>query len=101
MKAQLIGANGEINDVAPANGKNFSLKELQTFVGGYIERVQLPDGREMYCDEEGKLKKKSPNVYATMLAELLPHDIIVGDVIVGDYKLFRDPEELQEDGNEI
>jgi hypothetical protein len=39
-------------EVKPANGKKFSLQELQKFVGGYIEYVPL--SRPIaYCNEEG------------------------------------------------
>lgn len=62
-----------------------SLKGMQAAVGGYIEYVPLPDGRVMYCDEEGKLKGKEVNDEATrlFLADISrPYDVIVGDVVV-------------------
>lgn len=97
MKAQHIKADGTTLEVVPSNGTNFSLAELQAFVGGYIERVECPDGREMYCNEEGKLQNLPVNTIATKLSGLFPYDLVVGDVVVGDYKLFRDPEELEDE----
>ena len=60
------------------------LRFLQSKVGGYIEFVccrHLPEGVDMFCDEEGKLKNKEVNPLAT---KLFGND---GDVIVGDVVL--------------
>lgn len=96
--AMIIRSNFTSEQVTPANGTNFSLEELQAIVGGYIELVQLPQDMEMYCNEEGKLKGLPYNSVATALTRkvLAASDEIVGDVIVGSYKLFREPEELAE-----
>lgn len=94
MPAQLISMNGEIFEVHPKNGTYFELAELQAFVGGYIERVVCPDGREMFVNEEGKLQGLNINVKATELSGLYPHDMICGHAIVGPMELFRSPEEL-------
>ena len=51
--------------VAPANGKKFTLKELQKFVGGYIELVPCAD-RVAYCNEEGRLNGLPPNALASL-----------------------------------
>lgn len=40
--------------IQPANGRTFSLSELQGFVDGYIEKITLPDGRFMVLNEDGK-----------------------------------------------
>lgn len=58
-----------------------TLEEAQALVGGYVEVVYLPDGRQMLIDEEGKLKRKPVNVEATMLYGRR-NDVIVGDVVV-------------------
>lgn len=58
------------------------LELLQTAVGGYIEGVPTHDPRiRMFCDEEGKLKGYTPNLVATVLANV-PGDIIVGTVVL-------------------
>lgn len=63
-------ANGETKEVQPANGVSFTLKEAQSIVGGLVEVVDLPDGRIMIINEEGKLIGLDRNEAATKLAEL-------------------------------
>ena len=82
-----------IDDVEP------TLKEMQDFVGGYIEVVQSADTKsQIVLDEEGKLKVKPINKEATELylgeeqddtSAGWDFDVIVGDVIVlsGDARL--------------
>jgi len=76
----LLKADGTKNHVVPKNGKTFSLKEMQGFVGGYIEMLQLQDGRIMWCNEEGKLKGLPVNSLATSACKYF--DTIVGDVLI-------------------
>lgn len=64
--AQLIKANGETKEVKPANGKTFSLKELQTFVGGYIERYTV-GGKVFNWNEEGLMMQLPKNDKATQI----------------------------------
>ena len=81
--AILIKANKETRDVEPSNGKTFSLKELQGYVGGYIELIHIVSGdykdHIMVVDEEGLLKQ-NPVVNAT--ASLIAVRRIVGDVLI-------------------
>ena len=82
-----------IDDVEP------TLKEMQDFVGGYIEVVQSADTKsQIVLDEEGKLKGKPINKEATELylgeeqddtSAGWDFDYIVGDVMVlsGDARL--------------
>ena len=78
--ATLIKATGEINEVRPANGKTWSLKELQGFVGGYVEIVRLPANfpQVMVVNEEGTLDGLPANPIASQEA-MRP---IVGDVLI-------------------
>ena len=82
--AHIIKTTGEVVEVSPKNGKDFSLEELKAIVGGWIEVVSLHDGRLIVCDEEGKLKGKDRNHKATDLYRLtlLTNDFLVGDVLV-------------------
>ena len=84
--AQIIKSSGEVIETQPNNGTDFSLEELQTIVGGYIEVVSLRDGRLICCDEQGKLKGKDFNTRATYIlqAAMPTHDFVVGDVLVCD-----------------
>ena len=82
-----------IDDVKP------TLKEMQKFVGGYIEVVQSADTKyDIILDEEGKLKGKPINREATELyvgeeyddtSAGWDFDVIVGDVMMlsGDARL--------------
>jgi len=68
----------------PENGRYFSLKEMQDFVGGYIEIVPMPhDGRVLVCDDNGKFKGYAVNAAATQ--KFYPGvDVVVGDVLICD-----------------
>jgi hypothetical protein len=83
--AQLIKANGQTSEVLPGNGKFFTLQELQSFVGGYIEFRHM-DGEIMVMNEEGKLMGLPNNDEATsVLSELkaiASDDYVVGDVLI-------------------
>jgi hypothetical protein len=76
--AKFIKTDGSIINVEPKNGKDFSLKELQGFVDGYIEIVYLPNGDLMVVNEEGKMNDLPINMKATMAYGL---DVIVGNVL--------------------
>lgn len=88
-KAVLIKADGTVLDISPANGTDFSLAELQEFVGGLIQIGATYDGRNIVMDEEGKLKGKPVNDKATELYRYGQHDPIVGDVVVCNTNLIK------------
>lgn len=81
----LITATGVTVGVAPANGEDYSLEELQRLVGGWIEIVTLTENSIMVVNEEGKgcLPK---NVRATVMAKALgaifPEDHIAGNALL-------------------
>lgn len=79
--ATLIRSNGTTETVTPANGRHFSLGEMQAFVGGFIEHVGIWQGHSYWCNEEGKLLGLPVNAEAT--ARLgMTWDVLVGDVLV-------------------
>ena len=83
--AQIIKTTVEVVEVSPENGTDFQLEELWDIVGGYIEIVNLQDGRLLCLDDEGKLKGKDMNIKATDIyraAFPMCKDFIVGDVLV-------------------
>ncbi len=85
---KLIKANGEESEVKPSNGKEFSLKEMQTFVGGYIEIVRTFDHKNLLIvNEDGKGLELPINQVATKLynGEESIFDEIVGDVLVAEF----------------
>lgn len=76
--ARWMKANGETIEVQPKNGTDYSLEELQGFVGGYIEIILVGDDSYMVVNEEGKLMGLPVNIKASGMAR----DVIVGDVLV-------------------
>lgn len=87
IMAKLYKWSGEILEVSPENGKDFSLEELQDFVDGYIEVVSMSDEEYMVVNEEGKLMNLPYNENATRVynkAFGIPIDYIVGNALVCD-----------------
>ena len=76
----LITAEGEEKVVTPENGEVFTLKELQTLVGGWIEVVpqRVHPDKVYLCDEEGILKSKDINFSVT---ETIGFGV-VGDILI-------------------
>jgi len=87
MKAQLVSTNGDVKSVKPKNNKTFSLKELQSYVDGYIQIVKTRDDRLMIMNEEGKINNLPYNEIATSLYIYGSHDVVVGNVLVTDKEL--------------
>jgi hypothetical protein len=82
--AKLIKVDGSETILRP-KGSHFTLEELQTFVGGYVQMIQLSNGEEMYLNKEGKLENLPINRRATTLGKvcgIAADDCIVGDVII-------------------
>lgn len=70
IKSRIIRTNGTETEITPANGTDFTLKELQKIVGGYIEVVGVEDiGEEalMICNEDGIALELERNKTATQL----------------------------------
>ncbi len=81
-----VKADGNYSVVFPANGRKFSLKELQFYVGGSIEMVHDGKGKVFVVNEEGKLNHLPLNPLAT---EIYLHffdaeDFLVGNVLLCD-----------------
>lgn len=85
-----ILSDGEEIVVYPANGHDFKYEELRDYVGGGpLEIINIPGNKLMVLNEVGKLKGLEPNIKATVLSGLYPHDIIVGDVLICDSDLIH------------
>lgn len=83
--ATIYKTNGECSTATPKNGIAFSLKELQSIVGGYIELIDLYNGDLMVINEEGKLIGLDINAKATLIFSKsfpMAFDVIVGDALV-------------------
>ena len=97
MKCILLKTDGTEKVITPK--KRFTLKQLQTFVGGSIDIQSLPDGREIVLNDEGKLIGLPINDLATKIwkeqypIEKYPFNndgLIVGDVLIlENYKWSR------------
>ena len=91
MRATLIKANGRQKSVTPINGTDFSLEELQGFVGGLIEILSLDNGQIMILNDEGALDSLPVNYGATLyasknLGRICP---LVGDVLLCDDEMVK------------
>jgi hypothetical protein len=82
--AELIKSSGRKTNVNPKNDTDFTLEELQKYVGGNIQIVKTNDDRLMIINEEGKIFDLDINRRATKLYEYGSCDIIMGDVLVID-----------------
>ena len=67
--AYIIYPDAPKKHIAPSNGTDFSLEELQSIVGGYIEIVHLDDDEFiMVVNEEGRLLGLPSNHDASSIA---------------------------------
>lgn len=80
MPAIVIKTDGTAKFIDPENGYEFSLKELQGYVGGSIERVPRTAPHEVWVNEEGRVHNLPLNPAASN---------IVGQPLVGDVILFE------------
>ncbi len=71
------------------------LKEMQEFVGGYIETIRVTDELILVCNEEGKYLDLPTNRQVYMID--LP---MLRDIICGDFFVCRDNEEEFDDVSE-
>ena len=88
-KFQDMGANAgvavyTVEDVEPANGRDFSLEELQGYVDGLIDIVSLYDGRIMVVNDEGLLDGLPITPLATAIYQNATgvNDYILGNVLI-------------------
>lgn len=65
VQGVVIEPNGTVTAVEVDN----SLQTLWRIVGGYVERVALNDGADLFCNEEGRLLDLLPNPLAQSLVE--------------------------------
>lgn len=82
--AIVIKTDGTKDALQPKNNKVFTLEELKSVVGGYIEIVPLTEDYLMVINEEGKLLDLPINVVATRVyrASRNTEDFIVGNVLI-------------------
>lgn len=85
--ATLIKPDGEQLPVTPKN-ETFTLEEMYDLLEcSCVQIIQLHDGRIMWIDENGKLKRHYINPIATVLLEMAgggPGDYIAGSALITD-----------------
>lgn len=83
--ATLLKSDGTKQEIQPKNGTDFKLEELQKYVNGYIEIVNLRNGEILVINDNGK-EVYPTNQAATELANkhraIFPNDWIDGDVVL-------------------
>jgi hypothetical protein len=67
-----------ITKISPENGEEFSLEELQKYVEGHIEGLQLDRNIKMWVNEDGSMLKLPLNTRATLTAS----NLVVGEAII-------------------
>ena len=88
--AKIIKTTGEVIEVAPKNGTDFSLEEMQEIVNHnghhYIEVINLYNGQLMIMNEEGKcdhvnapINRKATDIFMQSFGAC---DVVCGDVLV-------------------
>lgn len=80
----VITTDGATKKVAPKNGTDYQLEELQEIVGGYIEMLYSPNEQCMVVNEEGWLNGLPVNDKATELCQEWGYgsNVVVGNVLV-------------------
>lgn len=86
--AVVIKTDGTKDALQPKNNKVFTLEELKSVVGGYIEIVPIEKCTFMVVNEEGKLLNLPINVEATRYYRKSRNtdDFIVGNVLICNNK---------------
>ena len=86
MQATVILPNGEVDSVSLPEDEEARMRQLQQFVGGFIEAVALPVGRYMLINEKGKDGPHMINHTATAIAHeaqsIMPDDYIAGVAVI-------------------
>lgn len=82
--AVVVKTDGTFDALLPKNNKVFTLEELKSVVGGYIEIVPLDEDYLMVINEEGKLLNLPINEGATRYYRKSRNtdDFIVGNVLI-------------------
>ena len=94
MKARLLKASGEVMEIEPKNGTDFTLEELYEHLQcRLVEIITLNKDDIMVIDEEGKWTSKGVNVNATKCAQenqaIMFWDYIVGHAIICNRKMVK------------
>ena len=85
MKVLLITTDASVTEFVPANGRDFTLEELQKGVEGFIEIIYLTENTIMVVNEDGK-RRLNQNMIATVIAKwfnaIFQQDYIAGNAVM-------------------
>lgn len=84
MKALVITEEGELRAVELGGDAESHLSDLQRYVGGWVQAVDLSPDATLWVNEEGKMNGLPTNICATALwsAVFGPTDVIVGPAVL-------------------
>ena len=86
IAVSMILPNGEVDSISLPEDEQARLRQLQDWVGGYIEVVALPGERHMVINENGKDGPHMINNTATAFAHeaqaIMPSDYIAGVAVI-------------------
>ena len=86
IAVSMILPNGEVDSISLPEDEQARLRQLQDWVGGYIEVVDLPGERHMVINENGKDGPHMINHTATAIAHeaesIMPTDYIAGVAVI-------------------
>lgn len=85
MDNYIIKTDGSIVEYNPADGKAYTLREMQIAVGGYVQRVGTHQDKGVWANEDGLLRRLPLNEKASELC----YRPIVGDVLVCKEELVK------------
>lgn len=83
--AMLLKYSGDDISILPKNGSDFTLEELQEFVGGYIEVINIDKDTIMVLNEEGMMLGLPYNRNASEMRG----GPVVGNVVVCDKNMLK------------
>lgn len=85
-RATIFKVDGTRTEVKPADGRYFSLEEMQAIVHGFIQVLPLNDELWLVINENGKIEHPPlpVNPSATLFTRglIASDDVIVGDVLI-------------------
>ena len=90
MEEIIKNENG--TEVSILNETKLSLKDMQDYVGGYIELVYDDGDTQIVCNEFGKIKGMPENEEATRMWYRKHHEksgVPIQDVLVGDVLILK------------
>ena len=79
-----LSLNSNVEEFPPADGKRYTIEELQEMVGGFFQIVSLEEKHIVLANEDGLSKRLPRNEFASYLYG--KH--LVGNVAVVNRKLF-------------